>query len=122
LVSDGDSDTIGYYTLAATSVALADLPEPLAKRLLRYPVVRATLMGRLVVDARHRREGHGEFFDAFSRVLRNDIASYALWSMPRTTKQRSFVSATDSDFSPKEAGDCLSRWPRSLNCSHSIRR
>jgi hypothetical protein len=36
-------------------------------------------MGRLAVDARHRREGHGEFmlFDAFSRVLRSDIASYA---------------------------------------------
>ena len=35
-------------------------------------------MGRLAVDARHRREGHGEFMlDAFSRVLRNDIASYA---------------------------------------------
>ncbi|HVY89709.1 MAG TPA: hypothetical protein VG942_12620 [Hyphomonadaceae bacterium] len=49
------------------------------KRLPRYPVVPATLMGRLAVDARHQGEGHGEFmlFDAFSRVLRNDIASYA---------------------------------------------
>ena len=79
LVSDGDSVPIGYYTLAATSIALAELPEPLAKRLPRYPVVPATLMGRLAVDARHQREGHGEFmlFDAFSRMLRNDIASYA---------------------------------------------
>ncbi len=36
-------------------------------------------MGRLAVDARHRQQGRGEFmlFDAFSRVLRNDIASYA---------------------------------------------
>jgi hypothetical protein len=79
LVSDGDRVPIGYYTLAATSIALAELPEPLTKRLPRYPVVPATLMGRLAVDARHTREGHGEFmlFDAFSRVLRNDIASYA---------------------------------------------
>ena len=79
LVSDGDRVPIGYYTLAATSIALAELPEPLAKRLPRYPVVPATLMGRLAVDARHQRQGHGEllFLDAFSRVLRNDIASYA---------------------------------------------
>lgn len=70
---------IGYYTLVATSIVLAELPQGLAKRLPRYPVVPVTLMGRLAVDARHRREGHGEFmfFDAFSRVLRNDIASYA---------------------------------------------
>ena len=79
LVSDGARAPIGYYTLAATSIAPAELPEALAKRLPRYPVVPATLMGRLAVDARHHRRGHGEFmlFDAFSRVLRNDIASYA---------------------------------------------
>jgi hypothetical protein len=79
LISDGDRVPIGYYTLAATSIALAELPEALAKRLPRYPVVPATLMGRLAVDARHRQQRHGEFMllDAFSRVLRSDIASYA---------------------------------------------
>lgn len=79
LVSDGDRVPIGCYTLAATSIALAELPEVLAKRLPRYPVVPATLMGRLAVDARHQQQGHGEFMllDAFSRVLRSDIASYA---------------------------------------------
>ncbi len=36
-------------------------------------------MGRLAVDARHQGQRHGEFmlFDAFSRVLRNAIASHA---------------------------------------------
>jgi GNAT superfamily N-acetyltransferase len=79
LVSDGERVPIGYYTLAATSIALGELPEALAKRLPRYPVIPATLMGRLAVDARHQGRGHGEFMllDAFSRVLRNDIASYA---------------------------------------------
>ena len=36
-----DSDTskpLGFYTLAATSIALAELPEHLAKRLPRYPL------------------------------------------------------------------------------------
>jgi ribosomal protein S18 acetylase RimI-like enzyme len=79
LVGDDARVPIGYYTLAATGIALAELPEPLAKRLPRYPVVPATLMGRLAVDARCQRQGHGEFMllDAFSRALRNEIASYA---------------------------------------------
>ena len=79
LVGDDDRVPIGYYTLAATSIALAELPDALATRLPRYPVVPATLMGRLAVDARHQRQGYGEFmlFDAFSRALRNEIASYA---------------------------------------------
>jgi ribosomal protein S18 acetylase RimI-like enzyme len=70
---------IGYYTLAATSIALSELPAVLAKRLPRYPVIPATLMGRLAIDARHQQQGHGEFMllDAFARVLRSDIASYA---------------------------------------------
>ena len=39
----------------------------------------ATASFRLAVDDRCPQQGHGEFmlFDAFSRVLRNDIASYA---------------------------------------------
>ena len=79
LVSDGDRVPVGYYTLAATSIALAELPEALAKQLPRYPAIPATLMGRLAVDARHQQQGHGEFMllDAFSRVLKNEIASYA---------------------------------------------
>jgi GNAT superfamily N-acetyltransferase len=79
LVENGRPAPIGYYTLAATGIALAELPAMLAKRLPRYPVVPATLMGRLAVDARHRDKGYGEFMllDAFSRVLRSDIASYA---------------------------------------------
>jgi ribosomal protein S18 acetylase RimI-like enzyme len=79
LVVGDDPTPIGYYTLAATSLALADLPEALAKRLPRYPVVPATLMGRLAVDARHQRQGHGELllFDGFSRALRSEIAAYA---------------------------------------------
>jgi GNAT superfamily N-acetyltransferase len=79
LVAGDDPATIGYYTLAAASVALVDLPEKLAKRLPRYPTVPATLMGRLAVDARYRGRRFGELLllDAFSRALRSDVASYA---------------------------------------------
>jgi GNAT superfamily N-acetyltransferase len=79
LVGNDERAPIGYYTLAATGIALTELSEPLAKRLPRYPIVPAALMGRLAVDARHQRQGHGEFMllDVFSRALRNEIASYA---------------------------------------------
>ena len=78
LIDDAGS-LAGYYTLSATSIALADLPPELAKRLPRYPTIPATLMGRLAVDHRRRGQRLGEllFFDAFSRTLRSDIASYA---------------------------------------------
>ena len=80
LVSANNPAPIGYYTLAATGIALADLPEALSRRLPHYPVIPATLMGRLAVDARHRQQRHGEFLllDAFHRALRSDIASYAI--------------------------------------------
>jgi predicted GNAT family N-acyltransferase len=73
-----DGAVAGYYTLSATSVALAELPPALAKRLPRYPVVPATLLGRLAVHQQRRGEGLGELllFDAFSRTLRSEIASY----------------------------------------------
>jgi GNAT superfamily N-acetyltransferase len=79
LLADDNPAPIGFYTLAATSIAFAELPQTLAKRLPRYPLVPATLMGRMAVDARHQGQGYGEFmlFDSFSRVLRNEIASYA---------------------------------------------
>jgi GNAT superfamily N-acetyltransferase len=69
----------GYYTLSATSIALADLPSALSKKLPRYPSVPSTLMGRLAVDRLHRGKGLGELllFDAFSKTLRSKIASYA---------------------------------------------
>jgi ribosomal protein S18 acetylase RimI-like enzyme len=79
LIGEREETPIGFYTLAATSIALTNLPAELAKRLPRYPLVPATLMGRLAVDARHRRKGLGEFLllDAFSRTLRSEIATFA---------------------------------------------
>ncbi len=80
LVEDGGVEPLGFYTLAATSIALAELPEALTKRLPRYPAVPATLMGRLAVDGRHRGEGLGEMLlmDALARALRSEIATFAV--------------------------------------------
>jgi predicted GNAT family N-acyltransferase len=78
--ADEPARVLGYYTLSALSIALTDLPPSIAKRLPRYPVVPATLMGRLAIDSRHRGKRLGEllFFDACSRALRSEIATFAL--------------------------------------------
>lgn len=79
LVEEGRPAPLGFYTLAATSIALTELPEALTKRLPRYPTVPATLMGRLAVDGRHRGRGLGELLllDALARALRSEIATFA---------------------------------------------
>jgi len=63
------SDIAGYYTLAATSVLLNDLPAGVAKRLPRYPAVPATLLGRLAVASEYQGQRLGELLlmDALRR-------------------------------------------------------
>ncbi len=70
----------GYYTLSATGVNLTDLPAPFTRKLPRYPLVPATLLGRLAVDRRHRGRGYGRFLlaDALFRSVRSEIASFAV--------------------------------------------
>jgi GNAT superfamily N-acetyltransferase len=70
----------GYYTLAATSVRADNLPPELLKRLPRYPVLPAALVGRLAVDRRFQRTGLGSTLlaDAALRILKGDIKAFAL--------------------------------------------
>ena len=70
----------GYYTLAAGSVLLADLPPELAKRLPRYPSVPVARLGRLAVDQgyRGRKLGGALLWDAITRAVRSEIAVFAL--------------------------------------------
>ena len=79
VLTDGGASPLGFYTLEATSIALSELPPQLANRLPRYRSMPATLLGRLAVDRRHRGRRFGELllFDAFSRALRSEIATYA---------------------------------------------
>lgn len=75
------TDTVaGYYTLAATSVPANDLPAEVLKRLPRYPVLPAALVGRLAVDQRFRRRGIGSALlaDAMLRALKADTKAFAL--------------------------------------------
>jgi len=70
----------GYYTLSSTAVKLTDLPAETIRRLPRYPLVPAILLGRLAVDLRYRGKGYGRFLlaDALRRAVRSEIASFAV--------------------------------------------
>jgi GNAT superfamily N-acetyltransferase len=70
----------GYYTLAAASVNAGDLPEEIRRRLPRYPLLPAALMGRLAVDQHFQGHGVGSALlaDAALRALKGDVKAFAL--------------------------------------------
>ncbi len=70
---------VGYYTLSAYSVRLGELPETIARKLPRYPLLQAILLGRFAIGASHRGQNLGRFLlmEALYRSWRNtaEIAS-----------------------------------------------
>jgi GNAT superfamily N-acetyltransferase len=78
---DSASGTIaGYYTLAASSVPFPGLPEAVARKLPRYPLVPVARLGRLAVATRFmgRKLGSALLADAALRVSRSELGVYAL--------------------------------------------
>jgi GNAT superfamily N-acetyltransferase len=100
------SEIAGYYTLAATSVLLTDLPPELAKRLPRYPAVPATLLGRLAVAAKYRGERLGELLlmDALRRSwdTSRTIGSAAVITDAKDDEAQRFYEKYD--FQPFQGG------------------
>jgi len=80
VVLDAADVLAGYYTFAATSVPLTELPADLTRRLPRYPSLPAGLIGRLAIDRRFQRQGLGGLLvvDAAARAMRAEPAIYAL--------------------------------------------
>ncbi len=76
---DSDSRILGYYTLSSYSIRLAELPQDLAKKLPKYPLLPATLLGRLAVSRDHQGQKLGRLLlmDALHRSWRNtaEVAS-----------------------------------------------
>jgi GNAT superfamily N-acetyltransferase len=79
-VSRSAGDIAGYYTLTATSVALSDLSPAIVKKLPRYPVVPAALLGRLAVAQSHQGRGLGGVLlaDALKRSARTELGVFAM--------------------------------------------
>jgi GNAT superfamily N-acetyltransferase len=79
-VNEETNSVAGYYTLSACGVSLSDLPPAIAKKLPRYPVVPAVLLGRLAVDRGHQGKGLGAVLlgDALMRVGRAELGVFAM--------------------------------------------
>ena len=77
---DDAGEVAGYYTLAATSLVLDQLPDERAKRLPRYPTIPAVLLGRLAVALSHqgKRLGGALVADALLRASRSEVMAYAM--------------------------------------------
>lgn len=76
-----DTDEIaGFYTLAATSLAFDRLAPERAKKLLRYPVVPAILLGRLAVASNHQGKQLGAALvaDALLRSTRSEVVGHLM--------------------------------------------
>lgn len=82
----------GFYTLAACSVGLADVPEALGARLPRYPTIPAVLIGWLGRDLRFRSQRIGSMLlaDALRRVTAAPIAAHAIVTDPIDRKAAAF--------------------------------
>lgn len=88
------NSVIGYYALSSISIPLDELPNEEAKRLPRYPLVPATLLGRFAVGKDFQGSGLGQHFlmDALSRSLRqsSEIGSALVIVDAKDAKAREF--------------------------------
>lgn len=62
---------IGYYTLSTSGINLEQLPQSIVKKLPKYPIIGAVLIGRLAVADNYRGFGWGKLLimDALYRSL-----------------------------------------------------
>jgi predicted GNAT family N-acyltransferase len=66
---------LGYYTLCATALPAGDIPAEARKRIPRYPLVSATLIGRLAVAEARQGEQLGSLL--LADAVRRSYASAA---------------------------------------------
>jgi predicted GNAT family N-acyltransferase len=94
LVGDVPTTIAGYFTLSSTSINVGELPEHIAKKLPRYPLMPATLIGRLAVDRKSQGKGYGEILlvDALKRSLisTQQIGSAAVVVDAKNDKAKAF--------------------------------
>jgi ribosomal protein S18 acetylase RimI-like enzyme len=85
----------GFYTLSSSNVPLNDVPEPLAKKLPRYPSVPAVLIGWLGRHSDYAGQGLGEMllFDAIKTVATSRIGAHAIFADAIDDKAASFYAA-----------------------------
>jgi GNAT superfamily N-acetyltransferase len=77
---DSAGGVAGYYTFAAASIPATELSPEETRRLPRYPLLPAGLIGRLAVATRHAGQGLGGalIVDAMTRAMRAEPAMFAM--------------------------------------------
>jgi GNAT superfamily N-acetyltransferase len=72
---DHERQVVGYYTLSAYGIRITELLPAVAKNLPKYPLIPATLLGRLAVSQDHRglKLGRLQLMDALYRSWKNTI-------------------------------------------------
>ncbi len=70
---DQQRHIIGYYTLSAYAVRATEFPAEMAKKLPKYPLIPATLLGRLAINQGYRGQKLGTMLlmDALYRSWKN---------------------------------------------------
>lgn len=75
LMLDSERRIVGYYTLSAYGVRSTELPPAVAKKLPKYPLIPATLLGRLAISKEHQGQKFGRrlLMDALFRSWKNTV-------------------------------------------------
>ena len=72
-------NVVGYYTLSSYAIRASEVPPELARKLPKYPLIPATLLGRFAVSQAHqgRKLGRLLLMDALFRSWKNtgEVAS-----------------------------------------------
>jgi GNAT superfamily N-acetyltransferase len=103
--AEAKEEVAGFYTLAATSVALDLIAAEIAKKLPRYPVVPAALLGRLAVASTYQGRGLGSVLlaDALLRTARADLGVFAMVVDAKDEVARHFYERNGFTLLPGEA-------------------
>jgi ribosomal protein S18 acetylase RimI-like enzyme len=103
--------TAGFYTLSSSNVPLTEVPEPLARKLPRYPTVPTVLIGWLGRHSDYAGQGLGAvlLFDAIKTVATAPIGAHAIFADAIDDRAAAFYTAFG--FTP------LIRRPRTLYLS-----
>lgn len=85
----------GFYTLSSSNVPLNEVPEPLAKKLPRYPSVPAVLIGWLGRHSDYAGQGLGEalLFDSIKTVATSPVGAHAIFADAIDEGAASFYAA-----------------------------
>jgi GNAT superfamily N-acetyltransferase len=94
VIADRDGHIVGYYTLSSYGIRSAELPPNIAKKLPKYPLIPATLLGRLAVSQAHQGQQLGRLLllDALYRSWKNtaEVASVGVVAEAYDEKAREF--------------------------------